>query len=139
MLKQDNDDLLLEAARLEASIGANPYSRFLRDHSARPAPEQASAIGRLIGGRVKASDRRFYPVLTEHEKAAVRGIKARRKAWSQAFDAATSARDFIAAAPTHRGVPVAAILRAWWGDRPSASDIDAAIEMLRRIRDGVEP
>lgn len=137
-LNQDNEDLLFAAARLEADIGQNPYSRFLREHGRRPTPDQATAIGRIMSARVRASDGRLYPTPAPAEKAARRAILERRKAWARACDVAHAARDFIATAPTHSDIPVAAIMRAWWGERPNASDIDVAIEMLRRIRDAVE-
>ena len=95
-LRQDNDDLALEASRLEAAVGVNPYSSFLRDHGVRPSPEQASCIGRLLGGRVRAFDGKMYPVLTASEKEAVAGIKKRRADFARGFRGANAVRALIA-------------------------------------------
>jgi len=53
--------LLAEAAVLEAWYGKNAYSDFLIKHGHRPTADQATAIGRLIGARVKAADGKLYP------------------------------------------------------------------------------
>lgn len=72
--------------RLEALGGPCTYSQFLRKHDHRPDREQAVAIGRLMGGRVRASDGSMQPELTIGEKAAIRSIKKRRKDWSSQCD-----------------------------------------------------
>lgn len=86
---EELDYLLLEAARLEANVGGNAYSDFLRKHQKRPDKDQASTIGRLIGGRVKADDGKLYPQLSKAERAAIQGIKKRRKEWERHFINAT--------------------------------------------------
>lgn len=83
--QEDLDYLLLDAARLEANIGGNAYSDFLRKHQRRPDKDQASTIGRLIGGRVRADDGKLYPQLSKAERAAIQGIKKRRKEWERNF------------------------------------------------------
>jgi hypothetical protein len=79
----NDDDLALEADQVEALNGPNAYSDFLRKHSRRPDCQQASAIGRLMGVRVRASDGSMQPVLTAGEREAIRSIKKRRKEWSR--------------------------------------------------------
>jgi hypothetical protein len=79
-------DLVLEADKIEARIGPNPYSTFLRKHGHRPERNQAAAIGRLMGGRVRASDGSMQPILTRAERDAIKAIKSRRQEWSQKID-----------------------------------------------------
>ena len=62
------DGLGAEAAAIEAWYGGNAYSDFLKKHGCRPNPEQATAIGILIGARVKAADDRMYPIQTVAER-----------------------------------------------------------------------
>ena len=85
-IKPDNDDLALEADRISALNGPNPYSDFLRKHSHRPDRDQAATIGRLMGARVRASDGSMQPVLTAGERAAIRSIREERREWAQQFD-----------------------------------------------------
>jgi hypothetical protein len=79
-------DPVLEADKIEARIGPNPYSTFLRKHGHRPERNQAAAIGRLMGGRVRASDGSMQPILTRSERDAIKAIKSRRREWSQKID-----------------------------------------------------
>lgn len=67
-----------EVAVIEAWYGPNAYSDFLLKHGCRPDPDQATAIGRLIGAMVKASDGRMYPSQYPAERKALR--LARREA-----------------------------------------------------------
>jgi hypothetical protein len=75
----DADDLRAEAAAIEGWYGKNPYSDFLTKHGARPDPDQAAVIGRLIGARVLASDGSMQPRLTKVERATVRAVKKRHR------------------------------------------------------------
>lgn len=59
--ERDVEGLLAEAELLEARDGPNPYSRFLRKHHSRPGPQEADAIGRAMGGSVRASDGKLRP------------------------------------------------------------------------------
>jgi hypothetical protein len=77
------DDLGLEADKIEALNGPNLYSTFLRKHGYRPSRQQAFAIGRIMGARVRASDGTMQPELAAGEKAAIRAIKKRRKEWAK--------------------------------------------------------
>lgn len=81
-------ELRLEAEAIEASNGPNPYSDYLRKHGQRPPREEASAIGRLLGGRVRARDGSMQPQLTKAEKAAIKEIKASRKLWHRRYEQA---------------------------------------------------
>jgi uncharacterized membrane protein len=67
--------LCAEATAIEAWHGNNPYSDFLKKHGCRPGPEEASAIGRLIGARVKAADGHMYPARTTTERMALRTVR----------------------------------------------------------------
>jgi hypothetical protein len=84
--KPVDNDLNLEADRLAALNGSNPYSDFLRKQGRRPDRDQAAAIGRLMGARVRASDGSMQPVLTTGERAAIRSIRKERREWAQQFD-----------------------------------------------------
>jgi hypothetical protein len=84
--KHGGGDLALEADRIEARIGTNPYSSFLRKHGHRPERNQAATIGRIMGGRVRASDGSMQPILTRGERDAIKAIKSRRREWSQKID-----------------------------------------------------
>lgn len=57
----DFRELKVEAEGIEANYGPNPYSDFLRRHGRRPDPATASAMGRQLCGRVRASDGKMYP------------------------------------------------------------------------------
>lgn len=131
-LRQDNCDLLGEAERLESAIGCNPYSTFLRKHRFRPSADQASTIGRLLGGRVRASDGKMYPVLTKGEKEAIAGIRERQKTFAKGLGAARAVRillDNCTGAP-----PIDAADHAGWPLNIKAEDVDAAIAWLIEFR-----
>ena len=84
--KPVEDDLKLEADRIAALNGSNPYSDFLRKHGHRPDRGQAAAIGRLMGARVRASDGSMQPILTAGEREAIRSVRKERREWSQKLD-----------------------------------------------------
>lgn len=58
---QNARDLKVEADGLDAEFGPNPYSQYLRRHGRRPDTATAAAIGRHLGGRVKADDGSMQP------------------------------------------------------------------------------
>ena len=55
-------DLRIEAGGLEAEHGPNPYSQYLRQKGRRPDRATATAIGLLLGGRVRADDGSMQPI-----------------------------------------------------------------------------
>lgn len=54
-------DLRVEAEGLEAELGPNPYSNYLRKAGRRPDPVTAAGMGRFMGGRVRADDGTMQP------------------------------------------------------------------------------
>lgn len=54
-------ELRIEAEAIEAMHGQNPYSSYLRKHGRRPSRDEASVIGRLLAGRVRADDGSMQP------------------------------------------------------------------------------
>ena len=100
-----NDNFLAEADDFEAIAGPNPYSNFLRKHARRPDRAQAAAIGRLMGGRVRASDGTLQPILTKGERAALSDIKRRRREWAQRFDHIQRTAAAVAALTLNRDDP----------------------------------
>jgi hypothetical protein len=91
------DELLYEASRLESTFGINAYSSFLRKHGGRPDRQQAAAIGSLLGGQVRASDGSMQPPLSKEDRAALRGIKTRRKEWAHQLEFTTRFKSAIEA------------------------------------------
>jgi hypothetical protein len=89
--------LMAEADALEAWIGPNAYSYYLRKRGERPGREEAAAIGRLLGGRVEAADGSLQPPLTAADRAAIRAIKSRRAAASRRYDHILRLQQAIAA------------------------------------------
>ena len=80
------DKIYLEADKIEALNGPNPYSDFLRKNGYRPSREQASVIGRLMGARVRANDGSMQPMLTPAERDAIRSIRKRRREWAERIE-----------------------------------------------------
>jgi hypothetical protein len=74
--------LRAEAEAIKAWYGHNAYTDFLTKHHRRPDPKEATAIGRLIGARVKATDGRMYPAQSAAERKA--GRAARKEAVNEA-------------------------------------------------------
>jgi hypothetical protein len=131
----ENDDLIAAADDVEALAGPNPYSSFLRKHGCRPSRNQAMAIGRLMGARVKASDGSMQPVLTKGERAAICSIKKRRKEWAQRFDNIQRAVDATAALAKNRDDPstVFAYGRATFLGGEFLERLDSALSWLNRF------
>jgi hypothetical protein len=82
-LESSDSGLSADLEKIEALNGANLYSEFIKRHGHRPSREQASAIGRIMGARVRASDGTMQPGLTKGERAALASIKKRRKEWAK--------------------------------------------------------
>jgi hypothetical protein len=97
--------LVSEALALEAQHGKNAYSDFLLNHHARPAPDVAATIGRLLGGRVEAADGSSQPPLTKADRLALRGIKGRRNEASNRYDHIMRLRTAIAALAANHDDP----------------------------------
>lgn len=93
---QDVRDLRLEAESLEYTYGPNAYSTFIRQHGRRPPREEAAAIGRLLGGRVRADDGTMQPPLSAADKRALKEIKARRKEFARRFEQIITLKHAIA-------------------------------------------
>lgn len=94
---QDIRDLRVEADAIEAWYGPNAYSRYLREHNRRPDPATAASIGRFLGGRVKAADGSMQPPLSNADRASLKDVKARRKAFALRFQRIARLRAAIAA------------------------------------------
>lgn len=60
-LLSDVRDLLVSADGIEATYGQNAYSDYLRKNRRYPSPNEAAAIGQMIGGRCRAIDGKLYP------------------------------------------------------------------------------
>lgn len=86
-----------EAAALEAEYGSNAYSIYLRKHQCRPSASEAAAIGRLLGGQVKADDGSMQPALSNADRAAITSIRKRRSDASRRYDQIMRFRTAIAA------------------------------------------
>lgn len=110
-LASDGRLLIAEAEYLEACYGPNPYSAFLRKHQRRPDRDQASTIGRLLGGRVRASDGTMQPPLSTADKQVLRGIKSRRQAASRRYSHILRLKDAIAALSENEDDPAEVIGR----------------------------
>jgi hypothetical protein len=91
----DKDELLCEAARVEAACGSNAYSAFLRKHGCRPDQMQAATIGKLLGGRVRASDGTMQPPLSKADREVLRCIRQRRKDRARRLELVTRLRAAI--------------------------------------------
>lgn len=62
-------DLMVAAEGIEAAYGPNAYVDYLRKHHRYPSPEEAAAIGKLLGGRVRASDGSMQPARVKRRKS----------------------------------------------------------------------
>lgn len=71
--------LLSSADTIEARIGKNAYSDFIRERRRLPEPSEASTIGVLIGGRVRASDGSLQPPLSSAQEEWRRDVKKRQR------------------------------------------------------------
>ena len=130
-----NADLLLEADKIEALNGSNPYSAFLRKHRRRPDRDQAAAIGRLLGGCVRASDGTMQPQLTTGEREAVRLIRKHRREWSQQMDHIhwTIAAITALAENHHEPICVLEYGSDAFSDPNISEKLDSALKWLKRF------
>jgi hypothetical protein len=133
--KLDNGDLFLAADRIEALNGKNAYSSFIKKHGRRPDRDQAATIGRLMGGRVRASDGSLQPILTKGERAAIRAIKNRRKEWAQQVDHAQRTTTAIMALAKNQRDPSTVIDygRDLFSNGAFLEQLDSALLWLNRF------
>lgn len=68
---------MVEAEGIEATYGPNPYSDYLRAHKRRPSRDEAAAMGKLWGGRVRADDGTMQPVIrpTQEQRRKARELR----------------------------------------------------------------
>lgn len=128
-------ELRAEALAIEASHGKNPYSEFLIKHGKRPDSRQAAVIGRLLGGRVMASDGSMQPRLTKGEQAAVRDIRRRRKVWSQHSEHALLLGDAIIALSANEQDPIDLVdyLNIYFDEQAISDQVEDALVWLQRF------
>jgi hypothetical protein len=128
-------ELRTEIETLEAWYGPNAYSSYLRKHGGRPGREEAAAIGRLLGGRVKAADGSMQPPLTVADRHVLRGIKSRRKAFARRYEQIARLKQAIAALAENMDDPAevfgdgSCVL----DDAQIAKDLDIALCWLTRF------
>jgi hypothetical protein len=130
-----DNELFLEAEKIEALNGPNPYSSFITKHRCRPDRDQASAIGRLMGARVRAADGSMQPILTKGERAAIQTIKKRRKEWSQQISHIHRTTAAIAALAQNKHEPSSVISygRDVFLDSTLREQLEFALEWLNRF------
>lgn len=64
-------DLMVEAEGIDAAYGPNAYTDYLRTHKKRPTRDEARAMGKLLGGRVRADDGTMQPPRLKHRKSRI--------------------------------------------------------------------
>ncbi|WP_164633808.1 hypothetical protein [Rhodopseudomonas sp. BR0G17] len=89
--------ILVSADAIEARVGANPYSKYLREHGKLPEPAAAAIMGKLIGGRVRAADGTLQPPLTAAERNRRREIDREQRAAAKRYQQILRLRQAIAA------------------------------------------
>jgi hypothetical protein len=89
-------ELRVEADAIEARYGSNAYSSYLRKHGRRPNREDAAAIGRYLGSRVRAEDGSMQPSLTAADRHAIEKEKAEREAFALRCERITGLKSAIA-------------------------------------------
>jgi hypothetical protein len=90
-------NLRIEVETLVSLYGPSAYSQYLQKHGSRPDPETAAAIGRLIGGRVRADDGSMQPPLSAADRRLLKEIRARRKAAARRYEQLIQLQNAIAA------------------------------------------
>lgn len=127
--------LVTEALALEAQHGKNAYSDYVLKHRRRPSSEEAAGIGRRVGGQVMADDGTMQPPLTQGERAALKEMKARRRAASRRYDQIIRLRQAIAALAANKDDPSDVIGSGSCLLRDSAisEDLQAALCWLNRF------
>ena len=124
---QEIRQLLAEAEELESWYGLNAYSTYLRQHRRRPSRGEAASIGRLLGGRVRASDGSMQPRPSAAERKA---RKARQEAFEHHYERAESLKAAIAALAE---MSDATDLIDEFVTPAMVANIDAAVCCLQRI------
>ena len=133
-------DLVLEADKIEALNGPNPYSSFLRKHGSRPDRNQAIAIGRIMSARVRASDGSMQPELTRGEQEGIRSIRKRRREWAQKADHISRTLSAIEAIAqnSHDPETVASYGAEAFVDPTTREKLAKAVQWLQRIANSLE-
>lgn len=93
---QEVRELRIEGRTIEATYGPNAYSDYLRRHGRRPDRETAAAIGRLLGGQVKASDDTMQPSLSGKDRKALNEIRTRRRMAARRYQQLINLQNAIA-------------------------------------------
>ncbi|MBU3887720.1 hypothetical protein FM996_00515 [Methylosinus sporium] len=122
------------ADRVEAEFGKNAYSDFLRKHGHYPDVAQAATIGKLLGGRVRASDGSMQPPLSKADREAIKAIRRRRKDWKRIQDHLYRVNTAISALSVNEDEPetVARYFREH-SSVPDSMQLEAAISWLNRF------
>lgn len=84
-----------EADTIAAFYGESPYTRFLREHGRRPDPAEAAGMGLIMGARLKATDGKMYPPLTDIQRALRQEQRQRRRSDREAADRVAGSRAMI--------------------------------------------
>jgi hypothetical protein len=122
-----------EAETLEIQFGPNAYADYLRKNGVLPDPETAATIGRLVGGRVKASDGSLQPALTEADRAYRRAAKKRRAEWYRKADNIHRLKSVIALLCQCDGDPGELIKAGGFDDPLVREQLDFAVAYLKRF------
>jgi hypothetical protein len=117
--------LRAEATAFAERHGKNPYSDFILAHGRRPDPNQAAAMGRIIGRQVKAADGTMQPRRTRAEKEALREASLARKEIYRIWDHIAQLRAALAHLALIEGEPATIIGEIVACDRP---EIDANLQ-----------
>ncbi|UYO42320.1 hypothetical protein KQX63_12940 [Rhodopseudomonas palustris] len=127
--------LLNSADTIEARIGKNAYSDYIRHHRRLPDPKEASTIGSLIGGRVRASDGTLQPLLSNADREWRRQVRSRRKEAARRYQQILRFRQAIVALAQNEDDPLELIA----GDSvlfdvdEIAQNMDRALDWLSRF------
>lgn len=128
-------DLRIEADGIEASYGPNAYSKYLRAHNRRPAPDVAASIGRALGGRVRADDGSMQPPLSAGDRAALKRVNSRRREFRRRFERIARLKAAISALAANNTDPA-----TLFGDEiclldtpEMVAELDAAVCWLNRF------
>jgi hypothetical protein len=119
---------------VEAQYGKNTYSDFLRKHGRYPDKAQAAAIGKLLGGRVRASDGSLQPPLSKADREALKAIKQRRKDWSRRLDHVYRLESAISALAANEDSPEQVL--SYFQDHANSAvllQLEAAVSWLNRF------
>lgn len=129
--------LRAEAAELAATYGSNAYTDFVLKHGRRPDRAQAAAMGRLIGGRVRASDGSLQPSRTKAERAASRDARLAQDADLRLDIELSRALDAIAFLAKNEIDPAPLIARLSTAESLSLNEnIERAVLWLQRFANG---